>query len=152
MNYNLVQNAIDCFTKSLEIDSTYVNSLNYLAIIYGGLGDKNPNFYDLSEKYFGAALKFQPENVNSLFNLGVMQLKQHKFEEARESFKEAIKYSDDFADPYAGLAESYMKTHDYALAEKYYKIALSMKPCSFKESLLLIRVYIASQQTGKALG
>ena len=151
MSYNKFNEAIDCFQKSLEIDMTYTNSLNYLATIYGGLADSNPDFFDLSEKYFGAALELEPENVNSLFNLGVVQLKQHKHLEARESFKQAIKYSEDFIDPYAGLAESYMKTHEYAMAERYYKIVLSMEPDRFKENYLLIKVYMESNQISKAL-
>jgi tetratricopeptide (TPR) repeat protein len=78
--------AMDALETALAIDNSDTAAKITLGVLYGEVHD-----FTMAAKHFQSALRDEPENANTLFNLGFIQQKQQAHIEAIESFNAAIR-------------------------------------------------------------
>lgn len=86
--------AKDAFYKSLELESTNVDTYNELAICTMELEQ-----YDEAKRHLEQALQYEPENTKIISNLGVLALKQGDNDLAQRFFRSVLEIDPD--DPMA---------------------------------------------------
>ncbi len=111
------------FLRAYELNRCYPSALNNLATICN-----MTNRTREARKYLDKALKLEPDNVTTLLNLGALELKQVKPDEALRLFDRAVTVSPNMpqAHHYRGIALlSLRRTAD---ARKSFKQALKIDP------------------------
>lgn len=119
----LVQKAIDCYTKVLAIDAKNIEARTGMAICYVE-GTQNPmqGIQVLLE-----IVKEQPDNYQANLNLGLFSMKSGQFEKATKRFETVVNIQPD-AESYFYLAESYKNAGDKANAIKAYETCAKLLP------------------------
>ena len=84
------QEAITCYQKSLEIDSSFAESRSGLALSYEKAGDFNK-----AVEQFSILVEENPENINYSHNLALYLIKNKKDSEASGVIKNLIKVNPD---------------------------------------------------------
>ena len=84
---------------------TITELLPYSDIGYSGLAVSllRLGFLDQAVEYSKKALTVNPNNANTLNNLGVVYSKQQKYTKAEECYRQAIKHRPDYLSPYENL-------------------------------------------------
>lgn len=82
--------AVDAFTKALELGSDQLDLFNELAICLMELGR-----FDESRENLLTALKKEPENIKIISNLGIVSMKDNKPEAAKRYFKNVLTLAPD---------------------------------------------------------
>ncbi len=120
-NENRFEEVIDKGVKLLE------ERQNDAQLIYLlGLSSINlQNFID-AEKFF-KKLIFLQRTAENFYTLGNIQKKQKKFQEAVESFKEAIKVKPNFSEAYNNLGSTQKSLNKFKEAILSYKKAIDLK-------------------------
>lgn len=77
---------MEALETALTIDNSDTAAKNTLGVLYGEVQN-----FPMAAKHFQSALRDEPENANTLFNLGFIQQKQQAHMEAIESFNAAIR-------------------------------------------------------------
>jgi len=83
--FNRRAQGMEALEAVLAIDDADAAVKNTLGVYYGETGN-----FALAEKHFRSALRDEPDNANTFFNLGFIQQKQHAHIEAISSFDAAI--------------------------------------------------------------
>jgi len=162
VNQNLIKggdidNAIECYNRSIKIDPTYVMAYNNL-----GIAMLHKNKTDEALKMFNKSLQIRDDYVDALLNLsiifienknfveakkyidkvleikgdypltynylGIIYREEGKYEDAIKVFEKAIQYDENFAEAYYNLAFTLTKVGRYEDALKYTKEALRLNP------------------------
>ena len=81
-----------------------------------------------AQTLYRKAIKFDPDNVQAINNLGVTHMSQKKYNRAIIRFKEAIKIKHDYPDAHYNLACLYAQQNDAARSLLYLKNAIRYNP------------------------
>lgn len=85
-------------------------------------------YTDLALQLYGRAIQLDPHNSCFYYSLGLLFLNHGQLERAQQSFLQAIKLKNDFADALYLLAESYYRQQHASLANQYYRLAIQADP------------------------
>jgi tetratricopeptide (TPR) repeat protein len=121
-----IADAIDYFEKAVDRDNSgriTVLSHSHLGKIYF-----NQENWKRAEFHYREVVRLQPENAESLFNLGLVQLKQDRKEEAVRFFKRALDGGSNEPETFLRLAEALESLRLPSLAIQSLKKALAIKP------------------------
>ena len=88
------------------------------------------NYWENSEVFYERTLKFSPDSLLSMNNLGNVYYRKGKTKEAILMFKRAIKTNSRHAESYNNLGNVYRKTGSVKNAVSMYKKALTLNPDS----------------------
>ena len=99
--------AIEPFTKALELDPDYGEVMNMIAYAYTGIEE-----YDKAIAYFEKYASLYPEQANPLDSMGELYFIIGRLDDSIEKYKEALRIKPDFG---SDLMLSYL----YALKEDY---------------------------------
>ncbi len=111
--------AIDVLTKSLEIDSNDLLSLNYIGFCYYRLQD-----LDTSLEFMNRAMSLNPKDSSILNLLGSLYIQLEQYDKAINYLKEAISVRDDDSYHY-NLSEAYIKNRDFTQAKEALNIFMN---------------------------
>ena len=150
--------AIEYFSKSIQLNETYYEAINNRGLEYFKLKkiekaiedfEKsihiNPNYespyiqmgyifqfekkeYEKAIQYYLKGLHINPNQYLSFNNLGVCFTKLHKFDEAIKYFDKAINFKLDYAAAYNNKGYALFCLHSFEEALKFFEIALSLDP------------------------
>ena len=77
--------ALDELKKVIAIDPSYADAYNLRGLIYMQLNDAR-----LAEESFRRAVALNPRDANTLHNLGWLQCQQRRFDDADQTFQQAL--------------------------------------------------------------
>jgi tetratricopeptide (TPR) repeat protein len=81
-----------------------------------------------AQTLYRKAIKFDPDNVQALNNLGVTYISQKRYKKAIMRFKDAIKIKPDYSDAHYNIACVYAKKNNPDRSLLYLKNALELNP------------------------
>ncbi len=143
------EKAMEYAEKAVGLDSGNVNNRILLGNILYDRGD-----YKGAVEEYQAALKIEPENGTVLYNLAMALLKKGDEVAAIEYFKRAgasDKIGDIAGMAYGKLGVLFTQRKDFDLAEKYLKLASSVKPSDPVVRYNLGIVYLKQNKNEEAL-
>ncbi len=117
--------ALRYFDNALRIDSLSVEAMYGKAMYYQNL--KTPNF-DLAQKLYRKIIGIDPQNVDAIFNTGILNMLQKKPAEAEKNFQMSVKIDPQCAKCfyYKGVMEA--ARNDQKTANASYQNALNIDP------------------------
>ena len=91
--------------------------------------NKSAGFSNLNEEisYYQKSIEECPDQFYVYNDLGIALLKQNKFEEAEESFRQAISFNENYAGAYNNLGLLFLKKNDFGNAITNFRQAISLK-------------------------
>lgn len=128
-NYKLARDRLE---RAIEIDSRNADAHSWLAMTFSKLG-----LHRQAEESFDRAVRLDSKNSDVRNAYAVYLCQQGKYGEAQEQFDKAIK-SVANEDPYVMMTNAGVcvaKKPDLALAEKYFRDAIDVRP-SYGEALI----------------
>jgi len=132
--------AIDCYSKAIEIDSLDAWAYNELAYAYNNIGDFEKSIWAIN-KYVSLA----PNEPNPYDSRGELYASNGKLDQAIASFKKAVEIKSDFYDSWEHLGTMLIFKRDYAEAERCFeKLLLSTNKnvrSDGRQDLALIPLY-----------
>jgi len=105
---------------------------------------------DALESY-NAALLYLPEDSDILNNKGSLLSQKGDYKSANDCFQEAIKNNKMYIPAYINVANNYYMMKEFALAEKYYRMAAEREPTEINAYLGLAKVFIVEGSYKDAL-
>ena len=112
----LLQDAIDTFTRAVEVDPLYRDAYNALAYIYDQTGDFEKSIWAIN-KYISIA----PDEPNPYDSRGDLYAYNGKIDKAIGSYEQAVATKPDFFMSVKKLGHMALYKRDYPDAERYYK-------------------------------
>lgn len=134
------------FNMLLSIDSNSVEALTNLALI-----SQHDNNYQEAEKYLLRALKLNKRDFIAHLNIGVFFLSIGENERSRIHLKSAIDLKPDDKRGYKALAQNYLLSKLFSLAEQYFEAALKLDPRDKDALFNLLILYTEISEYKKAL-
>ncbi len=119
----LLNQAIEAFTKSLEILPTYSDAWGQRGLAYFRLKQMDAALYDYLQ-----SVKFNPTNTTSLNNLGSLYFETKRYQEAKQTFEKAIRANPKYVDALANYASTLGTLGDFNSAITYFKKASVLRP------------------------
>lgn len=107
--------------------------------------------YGSAENWYLAALRFDSRNPELYNKLGIAQLKQGRYEDARQSFSKAIRRKSDFIEALNNLGADYCLERRYKSATRYLKQALALDEQSAVTHLNLAEAWMGLNQVDRAM-
>ena len=108
------------------------------------LAESNPG---QAEKLLLRAVQLNPENMEGLFQLGLLYVKQQNYGKALPAFNKAAKLNPQHPNTYYNLGYIYAKRRDYAKAEQMFKRTVALSPPFLDEALF--NLAIVQRKIGK---
>ncbi len=118
-----VMRAIAAQTRAIDLHPRFPNALNERGYCLRLLAR-----YDEAEKDLRTTLLYQPDHVNALFNLAVVQLRTDRSTEAAESFRSVLHYAPHHIAAYQNLGLSLAMTGRFPEAIEQWKEGLKHDP------------------------
>ena len=145
-----MQQAISFFEQAVALDSTYALGYAGLAQTYVVIGSnalaQPDSVYPLAERYCRKALSLDADLAEAHATLAGIQREYYwDFAGSEAAFRKAIQLNPSYATAYQWLAEGYVQTRRYDLAEQQIKIALSLDPHSPIIKHIQGQIYLAQR-------
>ena len=115
--------AIEEFTKALELDPNYGDALNSLAYMYSDMGN-----YEKAIEYFRRYAAVLPGDANPLDSMAELYFRMGRLDEAVAKYKEALEVKPDFFQTYWRIGYIYALKEDYAEAMKWVDKDIAIAP------------------------
>ena len=119
---NRIDDAIDCFSKILMLDSN-----NNYALV--GMGDASRKLGSIKEavKYYQRCLEHHPGNNYALFGLADCFKAQNQYQKAIEIWEKYLHHDDKNITVLTRIADAYRKVRDFGKSKKTYLKVLEME-------------------------
>ena len=115
--------AIERFTKAIEIDTNYADAYNYRGMAY----DSNDD-YDEAIKDYDEAIRLDEKNYVYHNYRGMAYYHKGEYDEAIKNYNEAIRLNPNYISYYDNRGNAYYRKGEYDEAIKNYDKALSLSP------------------------
>jgi len=175
-----IDDAVDCFTKAIELDPDLPDAYYNLGQIFKVKGDTDKEilFYkkclylnrdstdvlnnlgealrrkgllDESAEYLREALQIDPEFVPALNNLGMVSFEKGQVEDAAAYIQKALRIQPDFSDLYFNMGVILEKKEQFDEAVQYFLTAIELNPDKIDAYCHLGVVYKDIGRTEKAV-
>jgi tetratricopeptide (TPR) repeat protein len=114
--------------KSGETNETKKDIAKSKALFAQAMERQREGKLKTAQALYRKAIKFDPDNVQALNNLGVTHMSQKKYKRAIIRFEEAIKIKHDYPDAHYNLACLYAQKNDETRSLRYLKNAIRYNP------------------------
>ena len=118
-----VPEAMDCYTKSLQIKPNYPEALYNLGNAFAKTGN-----LDGAVDNYRRALQIVPDRDDVLNNFGTVLAKQKQYAEAMANFEKALRVNPDSPNAHNNLATVLFIEHRFDEAARHYREALRLMP------------------------
>ncbi len=118
----LLDQAIDCYRRSLQIRPDFAEALNSLGAALSAQGS------DQDIDYFRRALEINPANADALFNLGNALARKNQHEEAIRCYESALQLNPERYEAGNNMANVLLQLGRAEEAIHYYRLALQWAP------------------------
>jgi tetratricopeptide (TPR) repeat protein len=115
--------AVQEYTKTLELDPSYAYAVNGLAYVYSDIGN-----FDKAMEYCQKYAALLPGDANPVDSLAELYFRMGKFDDSMAGYKEALKLKPDFLGSSWSLAYIYALREDYQEAQKSIDQFISIAP------------------------
>ena len=122
-NLGQVEEAINCYKKTLKYNPDNLDALNNLGVLYYERKE-----YDRAHNYYDKVMKHNPANANTLNNLGNLYNAMEDYEKAEEYYKAALKHGPKVADYHFNLADCLLRQNKLHEALEQLGFAISINP------------------------
>ncbi len=122
-NRRQMTEAMDCYTKSLQIKPDYPDALFNLGSALAVSGN-----LDGAVDNYRRALQIAPTRTDVLNNLGMVLVNQKQYAEAMANFKKALQVNPDFPNAHYNLAAVLFIQNRFDEAVRHYREALRLMP------------------------
>jgi tetratricopeptide (TPR) repeat protein len=141
--HNDYEQAVSCYLSALRVERQNADLYNKLGVAELKLGDLSA-----AHKYFGRAVKYNPQDAVALNNLGATACLDRKYKLAVGYLKQALALDEPQAPTHINLAEAWIGLHETDRAMTEYTRALELDPdaLSENESGTLARVSTPEQR------
>ena len=172
--------AFDKFAKAIELDRNDYKSYYEIGIIFNELGKKNDsqvmldntlrikpdytpasellavvlcsqNKYDEAINVYKNAIKYDSENYQLYYSLGIVRTELRDFDEALNCYKKAIEIKDDLFEAYFSLGQIYLLKGELKDAEENFKKSALDPDIAGKAYYQLAKTYILNNDEIKAV-
>ncbi len=179
-NENKLNEAIDNYTKAIELNPAFAGAYNNRGAIYAdqkkydsAINDYNkainlnPAFagaynnrgaiyadqkkYDLATADYNKAIDLNPDYAEAYHNRGILYKDQKKYDLAINDYNKAINLNPAFAEAYNNRGAIYAEQKKYDLATTDYNKAIDLNPDFAGAYYNLAEAYIFNKQFDKAL-
>lgn len=116
-----LKEAIDTWSKEIELSPERVRAYNNIGIAYRRLGD-----LDSAKEFHEKAIMTEPGFGHSYYSLGLVYYDRKDYEKARELFLEAIRRNYFNADVYYSLGQASKNLREYGKAISAYKKTIKL--------------------------
>lgn len=129
--------AITLFEEVLSLDPKMKNqvSLPYAEALVGLANSVNGTDPEQAMNLFKKAIQFDPNRVQSYFQLGMIFLKQEDYTAAAENFEKVIEINPKLPDAFFNLGFIHAHLKEYVKAEKMYVQTVKLNPSYLDEAL-----------------
>jgi tetratricopeptide (TPR) repeat protein len=117
------KDAIDAYSKALELDPEDVNIYYNLASLYEATGD-NTN----AEKYLSIAMEKKPDDIESRIRMAEGLIDKKEYKKAEAYLNEVTRIKPDYTDAWLMLANLEEKRGNKKALKEYYKKIISLVP------------------------
>lgn len=131
-----VMRAREYFERALVAQPSYTPGHNAL----GELAAQKHNDLATAKRHFLRALHYDPDDIQTLNNLGASALAEGKYEESVDYFTQVLARDPRFLPAYGSLAFVYSLQRDYATAQKYLRRALEIAPDDARLKSMLTQI------------
>ncbi|MEZ4928085.1 MAG: tetratricopeptide repeat protein [Saprospiraceae bacterium] len=118
-----LRNAIECYSKCIELYPEYHDAFGGRGIAYFRLGEYDKAFDD-----YQVSLKYRPNNAPVLSNMGYIYFMRGQLDKAEEVYKESIKYDPRFVDARRNLGAVLAMKKQFPEAIEQWKEGLKYEP------------------------
>jgi arylsulfatase A-like enzyme/Flp pilus assembly protein TadD len=139
------QNAIQMFSRTLELKPTFSQPYYYLGVIYAQMGNNQAAIDN-----FKKTLELDPANFTAAFGLGSTYLRLRQIEEASSAFQEAIRLRPEYPEACTALGEIYLYQKRIDEAVQVLERAVALAPQMRQAHIRLSQAYEAKGLTAKA--
>jgi tetratricopeptide (TPR) repeat protein len=131
------EKAITLFEEVLSLDPKMKNqvSLPYAEALVGLANSLNGTNPEQAIGLFKKAIQFDPNRVQSYFQLGMIFLKQEDYAAAAENFDKVIKINPNLPDAFFNLGFIHAHLKEYVKAEEMYAQVVELNPSYLDEAL-----------------
>ncbi|PSB04588.1 tetratricopeptide repeat-containing S1 family peptidase [Merismopedia glauca] len=119
------QEAIENYTKAIEIDPQYTNAYNNRGIAYGNLGN-----YQQAISDYARAIALNPQDPDAYYNRGNAYDDLGEYQKAISDYDRAITLNPQDLEAYNNRGIAYRKLGDYQKAISDYNRAIALNPRS----------------------
>lgn len=130
------------FERALVAQPSYTPGHNAL----GELAAQKHNDLATAKRHFLRALHYDPDDVQTLNNLGANAMVEGKYEESVDYFMQVLARDPRFIPAYGNLAFVYSLQRDYTTARRYLRRALELAPDDARLKNMLTQISQAEQQ------
>ena len=131
--------ALDKLEKSIELDPNFAPSFTILGKVYASSQDKDHK--EKSVKILKRAIDLNPDDVESLLFLGIIETEAGNFDSAEKHFKKIIELYPENERGFFFLARLYYEKGDLINAERLYNESLKLNPSFISALIELALVY-----------
>jgi tetratricopeptide (TPR) repeat protein len=143
----LLQQAIDDFTRALEIDPKMAEALVNRGYVHNDMQDARSAIQD----DFVPALKLQPNNAVARLGLAFSYLQLHRSRESLQEIALAQKQLGDIGAIHLAMATAYRQMRRLDQAEKEYRLALKFSPDDVKLHMALADTLYHARRYNQAI-
>jgi serine/threonine protein kinase len=131
------EKAITLFKEVLFLDPKMKNqvSLPYAEALVGLANSLNGTNPEQAISLFNQAIQFDPNRVQSYFQLGMIFLKQDDYAAAAENFEKVIEINPNLPDAFFNLGFIHAHLKEYVNAEEMYAQVVELNPSYLDEAL-----------------
>lgn len=119
----LLNEAVQAFTKAIEILPKYSDAWGQRGLAYFRLGQTEAAIYDYNQ-----STTHNPSNATTWSNLGSLYFQNQRYQEAKYTYEQAIKYNPNHIDALANYASTLGTLGDFNGAITYFKKAVALNP------------------------
>ena len=128
-NNNLLVDAIEAYTKSINLEPDQYGTYNKRAILYKNIGE-----YDNALNDINLSIKYKPNNCKAYDTKGNIYSKKSQYRLAIDEYTKAIKICNGFAGAYMNRGITYKKMSNIKMALKDYVFIISLAESGNEEA------------------
>jgi tetratricopeptide (TPR) repeat protein len=139
-------NAIECYTRAIELDPRNAKAHNNLGIVLTERGN-----FDEAIDHYRKSLQFAPDNARIHYNLGVALSGKRDLKGAISHYAKALHIEPDYAEAYTNMGNALAQQGKFKEATIHYEKALEINPQNAESHYNLANSLSAQEKFDKAV-
>ncbi|MFQ6612803.1 MAG: tetratricopeptide repeat protein [Fidelibacterota bacterium] len=145
---NRNEEALKYLSKAVEIDPSNSFAIRMLATTYYDLGQIEESITTFEK----AIAREEDKQIKAdlYFNLGVLNMRLERFQEAEDSFMSALDLNPEDVEALLGMAQTFENAEKWSRAEKFYRELITLQPDNPEHYRGMARVLVKKGNPDKA--